>query len=209
MATISSRAVLFLAMITICCSCAQQRQTAHYLRSGKEKAVVVVLPVVSRIEETNLSWDLSREFTEEICKRFFDSSKVYLLKQGGSRELVEKLSVANPAELSRHPSPNLGACEYVVVTELIEHKENVEKKPLPITTLVARVRVVDIREEKPRLILQEILSQDFFLADKLSFDYTENCWGSENFQKTPMGIAHNHLVREIVSRVENYIEASR
>ena len=36
-------------------------------------------------------------------------------------------------------------------------------------------------------------------------NYNEVVWGSDEYKKTPMGIAHSQLIQEIVSRVSDYV----
>jgi len=73
-----------------------------------------------------------------------------------------------------------------------------------------RVRVVDIRPETPRVLLQEILTHDRHISRAyLNSNYSKMPWGTAAFRRSPMGLAHDRLVNELVARVEGYIEVSR
>jgi hypothetical protein len=73
-----------------------------------------------------------------------------------------------------------------------------------------RLRVLDIRNEQPKIILQEVLNHEHVVTRAyLNCDYEKSRWGTEAYERTPMGIAHSRIVRELVSRVEGYVGASK
>ena len=79
-----------------------------------------------------------------------------------------------------------------------------------VLSLALRVRVIDVRHETPKVILQEVLDQDYVVSRAyMNCDYSKKPWGTEAFNYTPMGMAHNRLVRELVSRIEAYIGAAQ
>jgi hypothetical protein len=181
---------------------------------------VAVLPVINNNENPDLTWDISTELTDEIRNRIYDSKKIYLLREGGNREMAQLLSTPNIKAISKNVTESLGAAQFVVVSEIIEQDE--EKYGLgpgdhpfrsevgAILSLALRVRVIDLRNEKPKVILQEILDNDFVISRAyMNCDYKKMPWGTEAFTRTPMGIAHNRLIRTLVSRIESYIEAAQ
>ncbi len=211
---------LLAALTASCAPCC--RDTTLYQSSGKQKAIVAVLPVIDHSGCGDVSWNLSREFTDEIRNRVYDSTKVYLLRDHGSQALAEKLNTPNPAHISEVEIQNLGAAEFVVVAELIDQKEipytakkTPEKYPFKgeassVLSVDMRVRVIDIRHGRPKVVLQEVVNQEHIIVPSyMSSDYTKTPWGTEAFTRTPMGLTHNKIVREVVSRVENYIDATR
>jgi hypothetical protein len=190
-----------------------------YQLSGRQKPIVAVLPVVDHTEQTELVWDLSREFTDEIRKRVYNSKRIYLLREGGNIETAKLLSTPNPQAIAKSSIDDLGSVQFVVVTELLEQKEapfSMGKNAKPIhsdagmiLSVGLRVRVIDVRRDTPKIILQEVLEDDFVVARAyMQNDYARTPWGSEAFSRTPMGMAHIRLVKELVSRVEAYIEAT-
>lgn len=202
-----------------CAGCAPTyRDTTLYQRCGSQKPIVAVLPVIDMTtKESPLTWDLSRELTDEIRKRVYDSKKIYLLREGGSREIAKMLTTPNPQAISSSVISNLRDADFAVVAEIIEHEDvdHLQLKPKvadvgSLLSLALRVRVIDVREEKPKVILQEVLDNDFLVSRAyLNWDYSKTPWGSEAFACTPMGMAHNRLIRTLVSRIEAYIEAVR
>ena len=216
--------ILSLGMAALLCGgCARHcGDSALYQLSGRQKPIVAVLPVIDRTQQSELSWDMSREFTDEIRKRVYDSKRVYLLRDAGSLEIAKLLSTPNPKAISSEAVQNLGAAEYAIVAEIIEQDEashSIARRasrhisPSDIGTVLSvglRVRVIDLRNETPKIVLQEVLEQDFSVAlAYMNNDYEKTPWGTEAFNRTPMGMAHNRLVRELVARAESYIEASR
>ncbi|MFZ0565204.1 MAG: CT253 family lipoprotein [Chlamydiales bacterium] len=194
-----------------------RHDTTLYESSGRQKAIVTVLPVLDRTQTSELVWDLSREFTEEIRKRVYSSPKVYLLRQEGTLDLSEKYAVADLNTLPVEMTKDLGATEFVVVAELIDQSltPNVNPTPFPhegssSLSVSMRVRVVDVRHDIPRVVLQEILTQSLPISQPyLNTDYSKTKWGTESFQRSPMGLVHNRLMGEMVARMESYIEAAR
>lgn len=215
--------LLFGAVASLCTGCAQRCcDTTLYQSSGRQKAIVAVLPVINNVYEGDLTWDLSREFTDEIRKKVYDSSRMYLLRDGGSEELAKMLNTPNPRSIAADTTKHLGAAQFAVVTEIIEQEENpfglahsgpdnpFQKEIGSVLSLALRVRVIDLRQEEPKVVLQEVLDQDFVVARPyMTCDYEKMSWGTEAFRHTPMGMAHSRLVRELVARVEGYIEAVR
>ncbi len=197
------------------------RDTTLYHRSGRAKPIVAVLPVINSAAESFVGWDESREMTEEIRKRVFTSPKLYLLREGGSLALAKQLNVPNPTVLSKEPLDSLGAAEFVVVAELVDEKETrygqgpgAEKPYLEevggMISLAMRVRVLDVRQDKPKVILQEMLNHEQVVGRPyLKCDYEKASWGTEAYLRTPLGIAHNKMVRELVARIEGYVGASK
>lgn len=188
--------------------------TTLYQRSGKQKGIVAILPTINQVAEGDLPWDLSEEFTEEVRKKVFGSSRVYLLREHGSVELARRLNVPSPAAISYQDAKLLGAAEFVVVTELVEQREALcgpQDPDSSLLELAMRVRIIDVRHEKPKVILQEVIREERKIAhaSRTDSDYTLAPWGSDAFPRTELGMAHARVVREVVSRIESYIDAAR
>jgi len=216
------RLILLLGIvISSCIGCMPcRRDTTLFQPTGRQKAIVTVLPVIDHTSDTNVTWDLSREFTEEIRKRVYDSTRVYLLREGEGAEMAERLSNPDPTVISSDIARYLGAAEFAIVIEIINQTEEpyglTHASTSPLTeigstlSVALRVRVIDVRKDKPKVILQEILNQDYVVTRPyFNTDYTRTPWGTEAFQRTPMGLLHNQLIHKLVARVESYIEAAR
>lgn len=208
--------------LLLCVGCARTcHDTTLYECSGRQKHIVAVLPVIDNTGETQLTWDLSRELTDEIRKRVYESKKIYLLREGGNLEIAKTLSTPNLQAISTSATSHLGAAEFAVVSEIIMQEEEprrvMSKGSEPkvsavgsVLSLALRVRVIDVRSEKPKVILQEVLDNDFVVSRAyMNCDYSKTPWGTDAFACTPMGMAHNRLIRTLVSRIEAYIEAAK
>jgi len=111
-----------------------------------------------------------------------------------------------------------GTYEFIVFIELLDHKnvsehesENVYYSPRYqniSTNLVekVRVRVVDVRGRKPRIILQETLYDSYFISkNQLRTNYDIALWGTDSYNSTPLNSAHNQMTKKIIERIEDYI----
>ena len=211
--------LLFTALLatTLFSGCARNyRDTSLYQRTGQVKPIVTVMPVIDNTGVNHLSWNFSSEMTEEIRKRMFDSSKLYLLRDGSSLEFAKKLNDPNPMNVPADARDHLGATEFVVVSEFIDQHETPYGLSRPgheeagsVISLAMRVRVIDLRREEPKVILQEVIDHDHLVAKPyLKTDYIRYPWGTEAYESTPYGLSHSKVVRELVAHVENYIVAS-
>ena len=209
-----------IAATLLCVGCANSyRDTTLYQKSGRTKPIVAVMPVIDTTASNSYSWDISHELTEEVRRRVFDSSRMYLLREGGSLQTATALNIPDVSALPKDAKQSLGAAEFVVVTELLDQHETsyglASDRPFldeigSILSLTMRVRVLDVREDIPKVILQEIVSQDHTIARPyLRTDYSKTPWGTEAFDRTPLGLAHSKLVREVVGRVEGYVGARK
>lgn len=178
-----------------------------YTKQSKAKGVVTVLPIFHRSGKATeiLPWNLQAEFTEEIGKRFQDSSKLLSIKPNASVSGIE----AFYSPIASNISPQLAAqflpAEFVIATELLEQSTKMIANQEYISASV-RVRVFDIRKNQVSMIYQEIIeaSQPVTIAS----DYYRYGWQTKHFDSTPMGIMHNRLFREVATRVEGYVCAN-
>lgn len=191
--------------------------TGLYEKTGQMKPIVVVLPVIDRTGGVDLPWNVAAEMTDEIRRRVFDSSRLYLLREGGTPEMAMTLACPNPHEIQPGALRDLGASEFLVVSELVDQKQvpyglqtQKAEETGAVLSVKMRVRVIDRRDPEPKVVLQELLEYDHIVARPyLNTDYRKTQWGMEQFHNTPMGIAHSKIVRELVSHLEGYIVAAR
>lgn len=217
------RGVIFFAgLLLVFSGCARSyRDCALYQSSGKAKPIIAVLPVIDASNSNKVNWSISEELTQKIQKRIVDSSKLYLLKDKGNMEMARLLNNPDPSQLPETIGKSLGAAEFVIVAELIDQDEAVfghpsaEEKPYLAEIagnihLAMRVRVLDVRDETPKLILQEVVCHDHEVSRPyLNVNYDKYHWGQEAYERTPLGLSHNKIVRELVAHVEGYIGATR
>ncbi len=182
----------------------------RYHEDGRAKPIVAI-PSLVDTTSFDLPWSLSEEITSQVVKS---------VAQGGA------IFVQATDEFSPNENPfsqdlswikrEFYNQEFAVFMELVEHElvpaSKGKKNPLPQQELstnlnmAVRLRVIDLRGASPKIVLQEMVRESYFIPRSLlPTDYNNVSWGSENYRNTPMGIAHNQLVQQIASRVSDYI----
>jgi hypothetical protein len=104
--------------------------------------------------------------------------------------------------------------QFVVFLELLEHQEvaayktaknNKQAAPADLNMSV-RIRILDLRSNRPQIVLQEIVHDSHHIPKQFSRANIDQIpWGKENYHVTPLGMAHIALTKELVSRLEDYI----
>ena len=102
--------------------------------------------------------------------------------------------------------------EFAVFLELAEHDfvppvKNHSSGEVPNNlSMGIRIRVVDLRGASPKIVLQEIVRDAYYIPRTLlPTDYSSVTWGTEEYRKSPMGIAHAQIAREVAARISEYI----
>jgi hypothetical protein len=76
--------------------------------------------------------------------------------------------------------------------------------------MAVKMRVVDLRGYKPKIVLQEMIRDTYYIPkNAIPVDYKICGWGTDDFIKSPMGLAHSQLVLEISSRISDYIQLAK
>jgi hypothetical protein len=182
------------------------------------KPLVAIAPVVDH-SESDLGWDLSDEFTYCVSTKLIQN-KFRVVDPQKTKTQIKKAKVhTNPFgdDLSWTKTTFPGD-DFVVFMELIEHREQLRdaennKKPElshADLNLALRLRIIDLRKEKPLIVLQEIIQDSHFVPRQLtSYNQQQAPWNSEGFSISPIGIAHASLIKELSARIEDYIVLSR
>lgn len=199
-----------LALLTIAaisCSRNNQQQMSRFHEDGRSKPTVSIAPMLDTTT-FDASWSLSEELTDAITSIVATNGDVYV------RTALDAPFTENPfsADLSWMKREFQGQ-EFVAFLELVEHEftpVRVEGAPPQEASanlnMSVRLRVVDLRKETPRIVLQEMVRDSYFVPKTLMpNDYSVDTWGTENFRKSPMGIAHGLLTQQIANRINEYI----
>ena len=76
--------------------------------------------------------------------------------------------------------------------------------------MTIRVIVVDIRQAQPVVILQEVVQDSHFIPRQFNqYNFHQVYWGNEEFEVSPLGMAHTQFLKEISSRIEDYITLAK
>ncbi len=185
---------------------------------ASNRPIVSFVPVIDN-SKSDLNWNVSQELTKAIRERLTQKNQVYMIGQQPVEAQAEKaLSAHDPFDIDtawvRRSFPEN---EFVVFMELMEHNEVpvMTKDPQDspaLLTMSVRVRVIDVREKTPKVVLQEIVQQSHHVPrqfTKANFSQVPQAsqvsWGDEAFDVSPLGIAHDQLCKELATRVEDYI----
>lgn len=197
-----------LCLLAAACNSSNESMT-RYHENGMAKPVVAI---ASMIDTTSFDapWSLSEELTSMLVQKIVQGNQIYV--EAPDEPSFAENPFGNDLSWIKKEFPSH---EFVVFLELVEH-ETVpaikSKKNLPPQeissnlNMAVRVRVVDLRGSAPRIVLQEMIRDNYFIPKTLlPTDYSLVTWGTEDYRKSPMGIAHTQLVQEIAHRVSDYI----
>ena len=199
---------LLIGLLAVGCTRSQDSMT-RYHEDGRAKPIVAI---ASMIDTTSFDapWSLSEEISSMVAQRVGQSGEIFVV----SKE--DDAFAENPfgqdlgwAKREFHEQ------EFVVFLELVEHaavpalKSKQNLSPQEVSTnlnMAVRLRVVDLRGSSPKIVLQEMIKESYFIPKTLiPTDYNTAVWGTDEFRNSPMGIAHAQLAQEIAARVSDYI----
>ena len=198
------------------CKQTSSEQT-RYFEDGRLKPSVVVVPVINSSGQP-WDWDLSEELTESLKEKLLKHGNLYLAAEAKAKQLFSQLSSShNP--FSSHLEwikKNCPKEDFVVFLELIEHeevpllsKQGEDPARCPSQFNISlRIRVIDLRSTG-KIVLQEILHDQHHIPRQFTkFHFHQEHWGEQGFPISPVGLAHAQLIRELSSRIEDYILSS-
>lgn len=209
--------VPLLALIAGGCNDNQQNNTQAYHQSQSQvKPVVSIVPVIDNTN-SNYSWNLSDEISCSIYNRIAARDHVIVNKSSQVRNKVKQI-----AENQNPFGPDISwmkkvfqGDQFVVFLELIEHEEIPKQSRKRLTdmqdwsadfNMSMRIRVLDLRENEPKVVLQEIVRDSHFIPRPFTqANFFQVAWGDECFNISPVGLAHAEFTKEIASRIEDYI----
>lgn len=220
--------VLICGLCLLFSSCGTQNITSQHFKvhdDGRKKAVTCITPIYD-LNNILLPWSLSEDLTNSLKTRLVKRGNIYLTNlsieeidmeensfdQLKTNYLEENLTLNfnNQNLKERYPDS-----EFVVFMELTKHDihAKLEQKtfldkitPSYALDMAIRLRIVDLRSNTPTLILHEIVEQTHLLPKQFSKIDTENpMWGKKTYGISPLGFAHFALIKEVASRIENYL----
>lgn len=208
-----------LALIAGGCEDNNHSNTAYNQSSTQSRPIVSIVPVIDNTK-TDYDWSLSDEFSCALYTRLAQQGYIAINDSARVREKTRKLSEKNnpfAADISWVKNAFPGD-EFVVFLELIEHEEVFDqnhRKPAAQRdcnaelNMTMRVRVLDLREQEPKVILQELVHNTHFVPRQFtSENFYQVSWEDESYSISPVGLAHAKFSKEIASRIENYILTS-
>ncbi len=188
---------------------------ARYYDDGRIKPVVALIPIFDSSNQ-QLEWNLSEELTQAIQNKLAQRDKIYLSDQQKVHATLKKIDrTHNPFSMNLNwMKKSFSGQDFVVFMELIEHDEvplynqktdDVQNSPAELN-LSLRLRILDLRYETPRIILQEIIHDKHYVPKQFTkANFHQEPWGKSSFSISPIGLAHGQLTKEVVARIEDYI----
>ena len=202
---------LLLGILASCC-CKSNEEVSRYHEDGRAKPMVAVATMIDTTS-FDAPWSVSEELTSMIVKEIAQSKTIFV--NGKDEYAFAENPFGNDLNWVKR---EFSGQEFVAFFELVEHEAvpATKDKRLPKNTapqefatnlnLAVRIRVVDIRGATPKVVLQEVVRDTYYIPKSiLPTDYTQVVWGTEEYKNTPMGIAHAQIVHEIASRVSDYV----
>jgi hypothetical protein len=172
------------------------------------------VPVIDRTPKA-YDWNLGDEMSEGIATHLAGRGTVTLEPEARVRTCAKKIK-DNPF------APQMGWVkdafrteQFVAFLELIAHEEVFrapKAKEVDLSTCAAdlnmsmRVRVFDLRGKEPIVILQEIVQDTHFIPKQFTrVNFEQVSWGDEDFNFSPIGMAHVQFTKQVARHIEDYI----
>lgn len=207
----------FCALALIAAGCDDTNPSSLFqLGQVANKPTVAVLPVFDNTKG-DYSWNLSDELSSAIFERLSQRGHVVLVDPAQACAQAKKLtSKDNPfgPDIS-WMKQTFPKDEFVVFLELVEHQEilNQNRKnpsdPKDCTAhlnMCMRVRVVDLREQTPQVVLQELVRDTHFVPRQFTQEnFFQVSWGEATFSISPLGLAHAKFTKELADRIDAYV----
>lgn len=202
-----SLSAILIALAMVSCSRSNRDEMTRFHEDGRAKPSLAIAPMIDTTS-FDASWSLSEELTSGIMHQIAGTGQIFVHSQEESP--FTENPFGNDLSWMKREFHNE---EFVAFFELVEHEFTpVKTKDVPLQeasnnlNMAIRLRVVDLRPAVPKVVLQEMIRDTYFVPKTLiPNDYAVDTWGSENFRKSPMGIAHNLLIQEIAHRISDYI----
>jgi hypothetical protein len=209
------RWVVGLALVVCACS-RTGGDLSRFHEDGRAKPAVAIMSVIDGTS-FDAPWSLSEELTSMIVQKVGQNGSIYVLAKGDLGYADNPFGTDLSWIKREYPDD-----EFVVFCELVEH-DNVPlskgKKSsdviIPFETamnlkMAVRVRVVDLRTSTPKIVLQEMVRNSYYIPKNIiPTDYSYIVWGTAEYSSTPMGLAHAELANEIATRVGEYIHLAK
>ncbi len=199
-----------------CDDSSQNSSQAYHQSQSQAKPVVSIVPVIDNTN-SRYSWNLSDEISCSIYNRIAERNRMIVNKSSSVRDKAKHITEGqNPFGPDISWTKKLFPGDpFVVFLELVKHEEVPQqnrRKPTDPQNCSAdlnmsmRIRVIDLRGNEPKVVLQELVHDSHFIPRPFTQDnFFQVAWGDDCFNISPVGLAHAEFTKEIASRIEGYI----
>jgi len=213
--------IFVLSLFTLFFGCSKQgtNDAGAVAEEIQVRPIVAVVPLLDS-SKNDLPWNLSDELTDLLFKRLAKRDKFYLVSLLKVQSQIKKMNAQmDPFSLDLSWMKRLfDSTEFVVFTELIEHDERpLSPTALPVSdtslqkssadmNITLRLRVFDVRGAEPKIVLQELLHETHRIPRQFTRqNFFQVSWKDENFNISPLGMAHDDLIKTLAGRLEEYL----
>ena len=206
----------FLLLLTVSCGTKNTTAQTKFHDDGRAKPTVVLVPVFDR-SNAELAWSLSEEMTAAIRSRLLKRGNFYLAHPSMVSQYTAHLTHKDDpfgTDIS-WTKEAFQSHEFVIFAEVVQHhlhektsNESFLDKLTPSGELdmTMRLRIVDLRGNEAKIILQEMISQNHLLPkSSIELPKDELKWKRKTYFVSPLGFAHLQMSKEVSRRVEDYI----
>ena len=190
-----------------CNNSTTNNNVSRFYDDGRTRPVVAISTVIDSTSY-DIPWSLSEELTHLIKKQLSSNSNLFL---SSTEEMDSTLTNSDdPFDIDvTWMKDRFEQNEFLVFLELINHTEET-KDAITNLDMGLRLRIIDVRGKNPKVILQETVNDNYYIAKgTIKEDYQNTIWGSAEYANSRMGMAHNQLANEVASRITDYIALSK
>lgn len=207
-------------LLLIGCQSNKEESLSRFYDDGKAKPAVMIVPM---IDSTcyDIPWSLSEEFTHIIKKNLIKNGNIYI-PQNNKKFILSSTSnpFSNDISWLKNKTPDE---EFIIFLELIEHKDipimktikkgsklPESKKRAYNLEIAMRLRVVDVRKDIPKIIMQEKIEESYYIPNNIErTNYNITTYGTGEYKSSPMGKIHKKFAKKLTKRINDYIAIAK
>jgi hypothetical protein len=164
-------------------------------------------------------WDVSRELTDDTLNDLVEKNTVYVTPYVQFKPALENTSNCDYFGSDLNFANYFGQSDFLVVSELLSHElcpytkehfpEIAPKRsygPFQVLVLGTRVRVLDLRFEHPKVILQKFIeTKEIVSNSEAAIDYSNISPENDHYLDTPLARGHQKIASEMANEIEGAI----
>lgn len=176
---------------------------------GRPKPKVAVLPMQD-CTNANPCWDASRELTIGLRHEFMHSGELFVLAHENVENRVSRMGDVDFFSKGASFAKYFDDAEFVVLTEIIGYDDASNCPPPPPNNIRILVKVVDIRSQCERVILQEIFAGTYMIPFRIGNQFQSLTYLEPQSQRVSLtGKGLQDMVQALASRIEVVIRTAR
>jgi len=190
-----------------CSNNSTNQQVSRFYDDGRTRPIIAISSVIDSTSY-ELPWSLSEELTQLIRNNLSTNKNIFISSPNELDELLTNSDNPFDSDID-WMSNRFEQKEFLVFLELLKHDE-AKKEAVNNLEMTMRLRIIDVRAKKPKIILQECINDNYYIAKGSNkLDYQNVVWGSAEYSNSRMGMAHKQLANQIASRISDYIALSK